>query len=947
MKTKIVIITSILSSLITEYSFSQTSGSLDPSFGHAQYFNDYVNAMIQMSDGSIIAGGMFRNYRGQAIKGIAKLNNDLTPDISFTSGCPFQSQIYALAEYPGNRILAGGNYEFWDEDPEDKMIVMLNSDGSRDESFQSGFASSSGDAIYAIAVQPDGKIILGGDFQFYDGASRTAIVRINSDGSIDNDFSVVLTIVGSEIVNDIELLADGKILIGGKFTKVNGATCDGFAKLNSDGSNDPTFNLTAATDISFINDIELQPDGKILIGGQFSDASNIPSDNIGRLNSDGTIDPTFFATTMQAGALEQVYKIIYEESGTIVIAGEFELLNGSAVGCIGRLNPDGSTAPGFSGADAFFGSGNSNQANIFDAVLLPDGRYIVAGQFHLFNNHVSGNIAGLLNDGTTDPAMPADIGASGWETYGVQKILPLGDGTIWIGGKFEAADNLYTPGIAKLNADGTADPSFIANVDVGGGNEFVYDIDIQTDDKIIIAGSFETVNGAGKSSIARLKPNGNLDHSFHIGSGFDGDVYMVAVQPDGKILCGGYFNTYNGVTANNIARLNPDGTLDATFNPGGTGPDGSVRSLIVLPDGKIMIGGFFMNYNGILKRFIARLNADGTPDMTFDAGLTADGTNRSVINMAVQSDGKVVIAGDDIEYGTDRDDFMRLNADGTYDNTFITDNPNNFGENIYYIIISPEGYIMICGAFEEYNGIEVSKLARLNNDGSLDETFQSQVSEYPLNEGIYVMALNGNQLLAGGNFREYGGVAVNNMAAIIFNDVCPVPAELFETGITSTKATVNWTDIPSVDSYQVWYRPAAGGAWTKKIAGTNFKTLKSLTPATMYEYKVRTTCADGTLGEFSSIENFTTSPLREDEIAFEFHVDVYPNPASDVLYIDYMSLQQVSIQLFDITGNLINIITISEEKDLIWADISNLPKGVYFLHVSDSTEKMVVEFIHQ
>ena len=150
-------------------------------------------------------------------------------------------------------------------------------------------------------------------------------------------------------------------------------------------------------------------------------------------------------------------------------------------------------------------------------------------------------------------------------------------------------------------------------------------------------------------------------------------MHAVAVQPDGKILIGGSFGTYNGAAAVGVTRLNADGALDTTFNPGGAGADGQVVAVAVQPDGKILIGGFFTTYNGVTAYRVARLNADGTRDTTFNAGYVAPSTNANAL--AVQPDGKILVGG---YFGPGPTKLTRLNADGTRDATF---NPGGAGPN--------------------------------------------------------------------------------------------------------------------------------------------------------------------------------------------------------------------------------------------------------------------------
>jgi uncharacterized delta-60 repeat protein len=184
----------------------------------------------------------------------------------------------------------------------------------------------------------------------------------------------------------------------------------------------------------------------------------------------------------------------------------------------------------------------------------------------------------------------------------------------------------------------------------------------------------------GPSSIANGQGAGSLDTNFNPGlvrSGYRPYVFSVVVQPDGKIVIGGIFTAINGVARNGIARLNADGSLDSSFDPG-TGAEGSpnaagnVSAMVVQPDGKIVIGGFFTAINGVKRQNIARLNADGSLDASFDPGTGVEGGQ--VSTMAVQPDGKIVIGGDFTAFnGGARNSIVRLNGDPPPTITLLTD----------------------------------------------------------------------------------------------------------------------------------------------------------------------------------------------------------------------------------------------------------------------------------
>ena len=163
-----------------------------------------------------------------------------------------------------------------------------------------------------------------------------------------------------------------------------------------------------------------------------------------------------------------------------------------------------------------------------------------------------------------------------------------------------------------------------------------------TNNEVVIGGNFSTYNGTTRNGIALVNTNGSLDFSFYPGNGFNGTVYAVAMQTNGQILVGGDFTTYNGTPANYIARLNLNGTLDTTFNPG-TNMTNSVNAIALQPNGQIVVGGDFTSVNGVAGQdHITRLNANGSLDAAFNPGA---GANGSIYALGLQPDGNIVIGG--------------------------------------------------------------------------------------------------------------------------------------------------------------------------------------------------------------------------------------------------------------------------------------------------------------
>jgi len=277
----------------------------------------------------------------------------------------------------------------------------------------------------------------------------------------------------------------------------------------------------------------------------------------------------------------------------------------------------------------------------------------------------------------------------------VNAIALQADGKIFVGGWFNSYNGVTENYLIRLNANGTKDATFNTGT---GFNAVVRATALQTDGKILVGGSFTSYNGVTENHLIRLNADGTKDATFSTGTGFNAIVFAIALQADGKILVGGFFTAYNGVTENHLIRLNADGTKDATFNTG-TGFNAFVRAIVPQADGKILVGGGFNSYNGVTENRIIRLNADGTKDATFNTGT---GFNNWVNAIAPQADGKILVGGQFTSYkGVTENGIIPLNADGTKDAAFNT----GTGFNAFVMTIAPQvnGKILVGGAFSSYN----------------------------------------------------------------------------------------------------------------------------------------------------------------------------------------------------------------------------------------------------
>jgi uncharacterized delta-60 repeat protein/uncharacterized repeat protein (TIGR01451 family) len=288
----------------------------------------------------------------------------------------------------------------------------------------------------------------------------------------------------------------------------------------------------------------------------------------------------------------------------------------------------------------------------------------------------------------------------------------------------------------------------------------IYALGLQAEGKLMIAGEFTEVDNVTRTRLARLMDDGALDPSFDPGSGPNGVVRTLLVQPDSKLLFGGAFNQYNGTNRGNVARVNSDGTIDAFFNIG-SGANNPVYALALQPDDRIVVGGAFSTFNGIVRPAIARLNTNGTIDLSFSTG---GGPDNTVYAVAIQSDGKILIGGEFTAVnGTPRPHLARLNRNGSLDATF---SPVGIDGAVRSILVQPDRKIVIGGSFRHAGGLPRNYLARFNQDSSLDTAFLD-VPQVGADEAVFALVQQvDGKLLVAGDFRTFNGVTRNRLTRL-------------------------------------------------------------------------------------------------------------------------------------------------------------------------------------
>ena len=391
---------------------------------------------------------------------------------------------------------------------------------------------------------------------------------------------------------------------------------------------------------------------------------------------------------------------------------------------------------GLTGAIGYYADGtedlpfNNNTGSGFNNLVRSlfvqsDGKVVVGGGFTAFNGNSRKYLVRLNPDGTDDTTFTTNLG-SGFNN-GIGSITVQSDGKIYIGGSFTSFNGNTRKYFTRLNSDGTDDTTF--NTNLGSGFNFVsggasFDDHIadlctcvQSDGKIIVVGGFTAFNGNSRNYLIRLNSDGTEDTAFGINNLPYSRPYIKSsgspiIQPDGKILVGGY-------------RLNSDGTDDTTFNINlGSGFNGPVYDLKLQPDGKVVIVGGFNTINGVLVPFgITRLNSDGTIDTSFVTNIGSSISTASITSgysICLQPDGKIIIGGSFTSFnGNTRNSFMRLNSDGTEDSNFYSILGASFVNIVYpydapiYTLSIANGRIYVGGSFTSFNGVSRYGIVRL------------------------------------------------------------------------------------------------------------------------------------------------------------------------------------------------------------------------------------------
>ncbi|MBC8108147.1 MAG: hypothetical protein H7Z14_16295 [Anaerolineae bacterium] len=596
----------------------------------------------------------------------------------------------------------------------------------------------------SVVVQADGKLVVAGTRDY-----RYVVTRYNGNGTLDNSFGAGGTAtVGLAGIGDPSVVVDsaGRIVVAG--TEQTGGNIDmAVSRLNTNGTVDTTFgggDGTALIDYGGTeigSDVAIDASNRIVVAG-------IAYNNfaVARLNEDGTLDSSFAGagrTGVDFGTeFDRAYSVAIDQDGRIVITGVTG--NELAVAC---LDTGGIPDANFSGDGlASFDFGASWDSG--DSVAIDSSNRIVIGG--MMQNEFS--VIRVGTDGTLDSSFSGDGRASVSFTPDFSgNLVPRASIAIGPSGRISLTGNSATEYYAadfiaaRFNSDGSPDSTFnfggTTTTDFNGEFDSSYAVAVDSSGRTIVVGSTSSSFSEMRDSriaIARFDARGDLDHLFINGgktttvlagpSNDEGQATLI--QSDGKILVAGNRTSGNTTLDLAITRYNTDGSLDATFGVGGKATFGFTQgynaSMALDLSGRILIEYSASDGGGGLNFAVTRLNTNGSVDTTFGTNGTVtidfgayDGSNA----VAVDRNGRIVIAGDSIVGQAHNFAVARLNSNGTLDTSFSDDGKatlslGQWNAGASALAIDSQNRIVLAGTSDGDFAV-----VRYNTNGTLDNSF--------------------------------------------------------------------------------------------------------------------------------------------------------------------------------------------------------------------------------
>lgn len=853
--------------------------TIDSNFKPKIYARSQVRDVIQQGDGKFILVGDFEYFNGQVAKHVVRVNADWSVDTSFDTGAGPVSDnptpVVANVEIQTDgKILLFGQFSSFNGISRNN-IVRLNTNGSVDETFNPPSDTYEIYDNYSLAINSDGKILYVQNYTI-GGYVYDRLVRLNTNGSVDESFTALTD--GS--IKDVKVQADGKVLIGGWFSKYNGSDVSNFIRVNADGTLENSFGSSAD---SGVTNLIIQPDKKIILYGNFSKFNGVSKLVSVRISEAGDVDGTFNGSLFIG-----LNDIALDASGKILGAG----YNG-----VFRYNTDGTNDTSF---DLII--------NVFNRVIVQaDSKVLAVG---------TDTVVRLNSNMTNDLSFSAGLGAC---VQGhISSAVVQSDGKVVLAGNFFSFADQLKNGIVRLNADLSVDNTF--NTGTGCGSQVVKFAKVQTDDKIILYGDVGMYNGTRVYYLFRLNADGTYDNSYDGGtSAFN--VYTIDMQPDNKLLLGGEFTTFNSQDKLNLVRLNTDGSIDETFN---ASSNGAIKQCIVQPDGGVLLYGSFTSINGTATPLkLARVTSDGILDKSFVTNLKLNSSD--ILTSLVPTPSGSIIVGGSLISGEQTNACEALNSDGSA-NKFFTSTPGeSSNENKVWLlkdgslIVTTPGKMIRLTQITGVSGVSFSTVT-MNSDATIGG----------------VLPLTNSDYLIFGNLKNLGATSVSNLAHITYSpfpNIPDAPSNLAFTTNLAGQPILSWVDNADNEQGFIIQRSPAEVDEFKTInqVAENIVTAKDNSVVSNGSYKYRVAAFNnGGSSSFSNVLMFQAGTVTGIEKPVNEYV--YPNPGSGIFKLHLLSGARSDIKIIDALGNI--IYSTQTWGDEVTLDIQQKADGIYYVQVT-------------
>lgn len=337
-------------------------------------------------------------------------------------------------------------------------------------------------------------------------------------------------------------------------------------------------------------------------------------------------------------------------------------------------------------------------------------------------------------------------------------------GKTLLSGTFTTIDGNSRPYLIRISSDGTEDTGFVPPFTSGASyNQNTIHTGVLSTDDIIVSGASTVFNGTTIPYLSKLSDTGTLNTTFNtnLGTGFSNVTNAISIDTNDKIIVSFVGTTFKGNSRKYIVRLNANGTEDTAFYLRlGTGYNSQPTEITLQSDGKILTGGSFTSLNGNTRNYLTRLNSSGIEDTTFYSNL-GTAFNSGITAIGIQSDGKILVGGYFTSLdGNTRNRLVRLNSNGTEDTSFYTNLGTGFNGYPRIFTVQSSGRIIVGGNFTDVNGTTVGGLVALNSNGTIDTTFMTNFGS-GVNAG-YIEGMaeqSDGSIIISGNFYVINGIS--------------------------------------------------------------------------------------------------------------------------------------------------------------------------------------------